>query len=154
MTGNRCLCRVLAPLWVSVFLVACAPAESTAMPRWVISANFYSGRANPQGFLTGEQVDELLALIAALDAAPPANSGALGYSGFTVRPAGPAVTDIQSITVYNGTVAVTRGGATTYLADSGRQLERWLLGQVEDSAWLTAAEKQAIQNQLPVEAGP
>lgn len=135
-----------------VFLMACSP---TFMPQassddhqWTIVVNLYSGRVNPQGLLTVEQSLTFEDSIGALETGPSMETGGLGYTGFTLYPDNASAQDIDSITVYNGTVTVVRSDQTHYLADPDRALEGWLFESTLGSEWLSNSERQIIQQDL------
>lgn len=104
-----------------------------------IELDAFSGRPNPRWNLSGEQQAEFLKRLHALKTSPSASSTAngLGYRGFLVRQNGKSDDAFDEMRIYRGTVVVLRGDHSETLADSGRELERWLLasaqGHVEDS---------------------
>jgi hypothetical protein len=131
-----------------IFLTGCATQEQTTSAPWVITAAMYSGRPNPEGRLSAERADELLAKVAALPSGPAGAMGGLDYSGFTMLPVQSGSGDILSILVYDGMVAVARSNGTQYYRDTNREVERWLLETADEDDWLSDDEVQRIQEHL------
>jgi hypothetical protein len=91
-----------------------------------VELDIFSGVPNPTWNLSEADTTLFLQKISALPgAAPKQLANPLGYRGFIVT-LRQGTEDIQA-RIQQGTVELTRGGATTYRADRGRELERWLL---------------------------
>ena len=105
-----------------------SPAPPVAAPAQV-ELDIFSGRPNPTWTLSDADDADLRARLAALPSASAATLHSdLGYRGLIVRladPAGPQVVRIQRGHVQaDGAEPPAEGNR----ADSGRSLERWLLG--------------------------
>ena len=146
------LWQIVAKLYPILLLLACSTPpmsqDTSGASQWRIEANLYSGKPNPYGYLSNEQGQTFLDMVQNLAGGAPMEMGGLGYSGFTLHPSPSTLTDIQSITIYHGTVEVTRANQTVYMADPDRTLERWLFETVETSDWLSGSEKQTIHDQF------
>jgi hypothetical protein len=86
----------------------------------IVELDLYSGRPNPRWRLDDETRRTFHRLVADLapTTAPPATLPGLGYRGFVVTDGD------QTYRIFGGLVAT----GDSVLADSGRTLERWLLG--------------------------
>lgn len=91
-----------------------------------VELDIFSGRPNPTWELSQEQGRELRERIARL---PRVQDGAfpepLGYRGITAALPG-ADGGEERIRLFGGAVRVETSGATWFLNDADRQLERWL----------------------------
>jgi hypothetical protein len=120
---------------LAVMLAACASgsgsvtrsaAASAASPARV-ELDVFSGRPNPMWELSAADTAALLDVIAALPPTSPLDLPMpLGYRGFLVSLTAPESGTEMVIHAFQGTVE-SRGDGTTYYADPGRQVERWLL---------------------------
>ncbi len=94
-----------------------------------VELDIFSGRPNPTWELSQEQERELRERIARL---PRAQDGSfpnpLGYRGITAVLSGPGGVDGggESIRLFAGSVRHQTPGATIFLNDADRQVERWL----------------------------
>jgi hypothetical protein len=149
--------RDLAIIFGLFLVAACAspvtpspssPAPSTNASRSVRPAGsvtvvmgLYSGRADPQWALTGEEAAALDTALAALPkgtSTPPV--GGLGYHGFTIMLAG------RTLVAYRGEVAAQGEGLRTVMADPTRTIERYLLETSRRR--VTAEEYGAVEQAL------
>jgi len=93
-----------------------------------VELDAYSGQPNPSWDLTPQQAEDLVQRLQAL---PEERGGGsvrdgLGYRGFIVT-GGADLSGFDEMVVSNGVVLGRRAGKTQKLADSGRELEKWLL---------------------------
>lgn len=104
-----------------------APNAEPELPPAEVMLDIFSGRPNPTWSLSPQDTRALAAMIAQLPAAPPHEfSGRLGYRGFVVT-LPEAAGGSARVTVQDGLVRYESHGANRFLADSGRQVERWLI---------------------------
>jgi hypothetical protein len=112
------------------------PAESVT-----VVLGLYSGRADPQWTLTGEEAAALDTALAALPkgtSTPPV--GGLGYHGFAIGLAD------RTLVAYRGEVAPQGEGLRMVMADPTRTIERYLLET--SRRHVTAEEYGAVEQAL------
>lgn len=124
-------------LW-ALALVACAQSnlvtERASNAPVTVTVLVFSGRPDPSWQLTQPQeVQAVLTRLANLPAAPdPHWTDPLGYRGMALSRTGAG--DWETARVWQGVVALTRQGRTTYYQDTAG-LEVWLQAQARAHGW-------------------
>jgi hypothetical protein len=109
------------------------------------SIEVFSGRYAPKWTLTGDEVGELVGMLAELQPGGPLPPSGLGYRGVRVRLSGhPSVSMVRA---WQGVVVQDPGGVT--LTDDDRRLERWLWGSAKRH--LPPDTMRAVEAHVPPE---
>ena len=137
---------LLAALLAIAVLLLCArgrsaPNAEPELPPAQVMLDIFSGRPNPTWSLSPQDTRALAAMIARQPVAPARElSGRLGYRGFVVT-LPEAAGGSARVTVQDAFVRYESQEANRFLADSGRQVERWL---IESAGSSFPAELRAV----------
>jgi hypothetical protein len=138
----RLLTLALTVLSLSVACFSTDPGPVATQTQ--VTLSIFSGRPDPSWTLGQSQTDEFMRKAYALPASvtpPDFPPSKLGYRGFRVQAFDASSQTIASFTIYGGIILREQNATTTYSADLGRAVERWLLasGQATLSAETYAA---------------